>query len=506
MLRPYKKPAFTDQDRVIFDASVPYDHWTRRADARIDFLGLRESIEKFFNSDGRPAIEPILLMKLELLMFHDCLSDGHVFARARTDMAYRLFLGLSLTDQLPDPSSLRDFRSRLGVEGHKQIFHSLLSQARGYGLVKDRLRIKDATHVLANVAIPAGLQLIAQARNKLLSAAEKFAIDCVNGERARTEVIRTTTDSQGNEARLVARVEHLRDILEWVTKLTPPADAECNIPWQDLLKWIDVAQKTLNGHDDPSAPRKLRSVVDPDARRGRHGEYYDGYMVDVLVDADSELLTSINVLPADGNETADTLPLIEQEQEFHNNTIEKVSIDGAGYDGSLVRTLEEQNIKAFIPPKEPSNGGRFTNVDFQFSKDGTSATCPAGQTSQYCQRDEASHKTSFRFPILACSSCAMKDDCITATQKNGRTVTLNDFEPEYELLRQRRQTEEYAMVKKEHPKVERRLGELVNRYDGRRARYRELPRVHVQKFIEGTVHNLKRMLRLLDKETGFAIA
>lgn len=506
MLRAYEAPVFTREDQIIFDKLVPYDHWTRRADARIDFLGLRESIANLFKADGRPCIEPILLMKLELLMFHDCLSDRQVFARAQTDMSYRLFLGLSLTDHLPDPTSLRDFRSRLGVEGHKQIFHSLLSQARSHGLVKDRLRIKDATHVLADIAIPAGLQLIAQARNKLLSAAEKFAIDCVTGERARAEAIRTTTDSLGNEERLVARVEHLRDILEWVTKLSPPPDAESNTTWQDLLKWIDVAQKTLHGHENPSAPRKLRSVVDPDARRGRHGEYFDGYMVDVLIDASSELFTAINVLPADGNETADTLVLLEQETEFHNNTIEQLSIDGAGFDGSLVRTLEEKNIEAFIPPKEPSNGGRFTIADFQVSDDGTSATCPAGQTSQYCQRDAGSHKTSFRFPILACSTCAMKDDCLTKGQKNGRTVTLNDFEAEYQLLRERMQTEEYAAVKKEHPKVERRLGELVNRLNGREARYRGVPKVHVQKFIEGTVHNLKRMLRLLDKETGFAIA
>jgi IS5 family transposase len=95
--------------------------------------------------------------------------------------------------------------------------------------------------------------------------------------------------------------------------------------------------------------------------------------------------------------------------------------------------------------------------------------------------------------------------CISANQKHGRTVSLNDYEPEYALLRERRKTDEYAAVKKEHPKVERRLGELVNRLKGRRARYRGLCRVQVQKLIEGTVHNVKRMLRLLDRETGFAI-
>jgi len=505
MLNAYQVPEFSCDDRVLFDQLVPYDHWTRRAQARVDFLALRQSIEQYFSSEGRPAVEPILCLKLELIMFHDGLSDRQVFAKAKTDIAYRMFLGLGLHDHLPDVSTLRGFRSRLGVEGHQQVFHALLSQARGHGLVKDRLRIKDATHVLADIAIPAGLQLIAQARNKLLSAAERFAAECVVGERVRVEAIRTTTDSQGNEARLVARVEHLRDILEWATKLSPPEDADSNAAWQSLQKSIEIAQKALNGHDDPQAPGKLRSAVDPDARRGRHGEYYDGYFVDVLIDADSELFTAIEVLPADGNESADTLKLLDQEQVAHDNSIEQISIDGAGFDGPVIRELESRGITAFVPPKDPSNGGRFTTQDFEFSEDGSHATCPAGHESQYRQRDEGRHKTSFRFAKETCDTCPLMKQCIAAKQKHGRTVSINDYEPEYEMLRQRKQTDEYAAVKSEHPKVERRLGELVNRHGGRRARYRGLVRVQVQKLIEGIIHNVKRMLRLLDNETGFAI-
>ena len=38
-----------------------------------------------------------------------------------------------------------------------------------------------------------------------------------------------------------------------------------------------------------------------------------------------------------------------------------------------------------------------------------------------------------------------------------------------------------------------------------RARYRGLVRVQVQKLMEGTAHNLHRMLQLLEGKTGFAI-
>ena len=506
MLTPYQTPEFSYDDRVLFDQLVPDDHWTRRAAARVDFLALRQSIEPYFSREGRPAVEPILCLKLELIMFHDGLSDRQVFAKAKTDMAYRMFLGLGRNDHLPDVSTLRGFRRRLGVDGHKDGFHALVSQARAHGLVKDRLRIKDATHVLADIAIPAGLQLIAQARNKLLTAAERFAAECVLGERVRIESIRTSTDSLGNEARLVARVEHLRDILEWATTLSPPEDADSNATWQTLQKSIEIAQKALNGQDDPQAPGKLRSTVDPDARRGKHGAYDDGYFVDVLIDADSELFTAIDVLPADGNESADVLALLDQEQSAHDNPIDQISIDGAGFDGPVIRELESRGITAFVAPKEPSNGGRFTTQDFEFSEDGSDATCPAGHQSQYRQRNEGHHKTNFRFAKETCAACPLMKQCIAATdQKHGRTVSLNDYEPEYEMLRQRKLTDEYAAVKKEHPKVERRLGELVNRHGGRRARYRGLIRVRVQKLMEGTIHNVMRMIRLLDKDTCFVM-
>ncbi len=509
MLLPYCHPTICDMDRKLFDTLVPFDHWTRRADKHIDFLKLRKSLEPLFSKDtGRPAIEPILFVKIELIMFHDGLSDSQVFDRIKTDLAYRRFLGLGRDDYLPNVSTLGRFRARLGAEGHKDLFHAVLSQARAHGLVKDRLRLKDATHVLANIAIPAGLQLVAQARNKLLTAAEPFDAELVAGERIRINTIRTSTDGCGNEARLVARVEHLRDILAWVEKLPPPTDAEGNPTWQSLLSAADVARKVLGGYDNPDAPGKIRSTVDPDARRGKHGEYYDGYMVDVLIDADSELITAVNVMPANGNESADALVLLEQEKSAHGNDVEKMSIDGAGYDGPVIRELESPeggDVEVFVPSKESTNGGKFTSEEFELSEDGSHVTCPGGEQSQYKQRQETRHTTAYRFNCETCHGCPLISQCIDAKQKHGRSVRKNDYEPEYEMVRERALTDEYADVKRDHPKVERRLGELINRHGGRRARYRGTERVLVQQFLGALTANVKRMIRLLDAEIALGM-
>ncbi len=501
MLRPYVPKALSAEDVAVFDALVRRDHWVRQAAKRVDFLKIREALERFYSRDvGCPSVEPVLLLKLELLMYQDNLSDSQVMRRAETDLSYRYFLELGLKDHLPDVSTLRYFRNRLGPEGHREIFHAILAQARQYGLVKNRLRLKDASHLYANIAVPAALKLIAQARNRLLRAAEPFDSESVAGELVRVESIRTSTDSRGNEERLQARVAHLRDILLWAQSLPVPPDAESNPSWKRLIEAIEITQKVLTGQDEPNAGDKLRSVSDPDARRGFHGDYYDGYLVDVTVDADSQLFTAINVLQTVGEEASDAVALIQQEIAHHGNQIEQLSIDGAGFHGPTLRTLENDLlIDVFVPPKADSRPSQFSPEEFPLSEDGSHVTCPAGQKSRYSQRDNSRNVTVYRFTKQTCAACPLFAKCVSHEETAfGRSVRKNHYAAEYDRLRERAATPEYIAIKKEHPLVERKLGQLMNRYGCRRARYRGRFRVWCQQLMGATTANLNRILRLLD--------
>jgi hypothetical protein len=83
MLRaePYTPP--TETDREVFQLLVPADHYLRRAARVIDFDRFRRLMEPCYSSDqGRPAIEPVLLLKLEFLQYHDRLSDHGVIDAA----------------------------------------------------------------------------------------------------------------------------------------------------------------------------------------------------------------------------------------------------------------------------------------------------------------------------------------------------------------------------------------------------------------------------------------
>src|SRR4029077_16371597 len=147
------------------------------------------------------------------LEYHYNLSDRQVIAQSRCNMAFRWFLDLSLHSPLPHHTLLTYFRERLGAEKHQQLFDAIVGQARAQGLIKDRLRLKDATHVLANIAIPATIALVSQTRTRLLEALMPFVAERVAQEQRHAEQIRAATADLSGEERLLQRVAHLRVLL-----------------------------------------------------------------------------------------------------------------------------------------------------------------------------------------------------------------------------------------------------------------------------------------------------
>jgi transposase len=492
----------TDFDRQLFSALVPRDHELRGALELMPWNEFEKTLAIYYcPEEGRPAMPPVLMLKLEFLRYQFGLSDRQVMKRAETDIAFRYFLQIGCHEPLPDPSLLSRFRGRLGETGFRQVFNRVVAVAREHGLVKDRLRLKDATHVIANIAVPNALGLVAQARNKLLAAAEPFDELRVAGERINLGLLQERTASQTDEQRLVARVTHLQEILRWVEALPPPEDAASNDRWQQLVRQREVARKILADREHPGAGDRTLSAVDPDARCGKHGDWYDGYLLDVLEDPDSEIVTQIQVLPANGDEAADAAELVRQEEVCHGNRIEQLSTDGIGYNGRVLRELEDPEglaLDVYVPPRAEAASDVFGPEQFVEDAQRRIVTCPAGQTSRYRQREKKDHAMLYRFDVHTCRRCPLQPQCMKERPRTfGRGVRKNDYEAEYRRARQKAQTPQYAAVRAEHAKVERKLGELMNRHGGRRARYHGRPRVQIQELMACTAMNLKRIVRLL---------
>ena len=504
----------TELDLLIFEKLVPADHYLRQVKEVIDFKFVQAEVQECYSDTlGRTAIDPVLMFKLEYLEFHYNLSDRRVIAEAQVNVAIRYFLDLSLASPLPVPSLLSQFRGRLGVERYQALFDGIVAQGRQYGLVKDRLRLKDATHVIANIAIPSTIQLVAQVRAQLLAGLEPYAPQQVAGERAETDRVRQATIDLKDEERLLQRVAQLRRIVTWgagVQSGVTRVGEEANPHRVRLETALATAHKLLADQANPEGQDRLRSATDTTARRGKHGGYYDGYLGDISLDPDSEIMTALNLLPANGDEAADARTLIEAEQKAHGNQVEALSIDGIGFQGAVLRDLsdpQDLDLTVYVPPHSQGieQTPYFKPDDFQLSPDGTRLMCPNEAQTEHRHRNGKDTAWVFQFKPSQCATCPLLDHCLEKLPaKHGRSVSKNDYHAEYEAARQLAQTESYTQVRHQHPKVERKLAEIVRYHGGRLARYRGQMRVKIQYLLTGLAINIKRMVRLLVQRVATA--
>src|SRR5262249_44729293 len=104
---------------------------------------------------------------------------------------------------------------------------------------------------------------------------------------------------------------------------------------------------------EPQATDRLLSLTDRDARTGKPGEYYDGYLLDVSLDADSELICALDVLPANGDEGANAKFLIMSEEHAQGNDIGSLSIDRIGCRGDVLADLSDAahgpHLTVYVP-------------------------------------------------------------------------------------------------------------------------------------------------------------
>jgi Transposase DDE domain len=272
-----------------------------------------------------------------------------------------------------------------------------------------------------------------------------------------------------------------------------------------LRRALDLVDKLLADRE-PGAQDRLASAVDPEARVGMHGGFFLGYLLDMTIDADSEIITAVNVLPGNGPEAADAITLIRQEETAQGNDIEGISIDGAGYNGPVLRELTDPaglNVDVTVPPPTPAPRTTFGSERFTLKVlDGQrELTCPAGQTTRARTRTRLDTGDRYLFSATQCAACPLRGECLENPDKpharHGRAVTKNDYEAEYQKVHAKAQTSAYAQTRRTHPKIERKLNEIARHHRARRASYRGRAKVLVQAVLTALAVNVKRIVKLL---------
>jgi transposase len=139
---------------VYIENLVPQEHILRKIDKYIDFSFIRTLTKDLYCADnGRPAIDPVVLFKMLFIGYlFGIRSERQLVREIQVNIAYRWFLGFSLTDKIPSHSTISQNRITRFKETniYQEIFDNIVFQSINKKLVDGKILYTDSTHLKAN--------------------------------------------------------------------------------------------------------------------------------------------------------------------------------------------------------------------------------------------------------------------------------------------------------------------------------------------------------------------
>jgi hypothetical protein len=436
-------------------------------------------------NNGRPSAPPSLLAMARLLQHKEKISDAEVIERCRYDLRWKVALDLDplSTDAPFVKSTFQLFRTRLTL--HEQeglMFAKSLEIARDRGLLPKSLRlaldsspvrgrgaVKDTYNLLSD-AIVALLRAIARARETSPEAVAEEAGLQRHLEAPSIKGSEEVNWSDPDEVSaflggLVADSDKALALAEQAGATGAEADLLRKIIGQDVDRGEDQTPATIRRG---VAKGRSPSVSDPEMRHGckSSGAKFNGHKAHIAVDAQSGLVTAVEM---DAPGTADgemVEALIEQTRELSGCEIEVALGDCAYSSRNALGQAKQAGVE--LHTKMPGHRkGMFAPGDFEVSEDRLEARCPAGHQSGRHNRtklkDSRGSAIQHLWPEKLCGSCPLKERCTRGKRKT--LVVPEDFHD-------RRQRERYANSPEGHQElrqrvaVEHAIGRLKNRGAG----------------------------------------
>jgi transposase len=108
----------------------------------------------YHDAHGRPSIPPGVYFRMLLVGYFEGIGSQRGIAwRCGDSLSLREFLGIPLTEDTPDHSSLSRVRDRLPLEIHAAVFQFVLQAAETKGILKGKTIAVDSTTLEANAAM-----------------------------------------------------------------------------------------------------------------------------------------------------------------------------------------------------------------------------------------------------------------------------------------------------------------------------------------------------------------
>jgi len=421
---------------------VSENHLLRLIDKHINFGFVRERLKDSYSENGRPSIDPELLLRILLIGYlYGITSERKLVDELRMHVAWRWFTGLSFDQEVPHHSTFSKNRHGRFEESKlfEELFEEIVRQCVAVGLVEGKHLSVDGSFVEANAAKQSRIP-----REQLVEAAQVHYT--------------------------------LRQYLKELEEQNP---VEEPVHEQDQVSTTDPDSTYATKGGSP-------------ARLG----YYDNY----LVDNHSCVIVGVQATAARmSQETVAAQAMLTRFAAWQGRKPESVGADTTYGNGEFLHWLAEREITPYMRTRDSvhrKNSPYYGPERFTYQPESNSYLCPAGQQLNYGGRSLRNRTKVYIGTRKRCGECALKAQCTSAAV---RYLAIHMEEPARQRARELANTPEFAQAQRQRKKVEALFAELKNQIGLRRLRLRRLKFVREQFFLAAAAQNIKRLVRFLSQ-------
>ena len=484
MLEQQQTISFSDYSSL-YDLIIPKDNLLRQINDLVDFSFVYQELQdKYCHDNGRTAESPIRMFKYLLLKVIYNISDVDVVERARYDMSFKYFLGLTPEEtNLINPSSLTKFR-RLRLKDMELLdllIKKTVSIAIEVGVLKSRTVIVDATHT--------------HSRSNPISAAKSLEYYC----KTVIKVVNSVDDNMVLPE--LPKEKTYSSIMKAAKAIVATVEADAataNMP--AIKERLNMLKETI----DDAETRGVTSK-DEDARTGHKtaNSSFFGYKTHIAI-SDERIITAATVTSGEKGD-GPQLPELIEKTESAGMQIDAIVADTAYSAKSNLELAKSKNIKLAAPLNPVVNGNGQHKLNFEYNKDADLYVCPAGhmavrKSREFRPNDKAHKNDRFRyfFDIDKCKVCPLRNGCYRPGAKSKCFNVTIKTEAQKELLEYQK-TPEFAQLQRKRYKIEAKNAELKNVLGYGRALSYGLSCMEMQGALTIFAANIKRILKLMHK-------
>src|ERR1700704_1118023 len=427
---------------------VPENHLLRLIDRHVSFAFVREQLKDSYSENGRPSIDPELLLRILLIGYlYGITSERKLVEELRMHLAWRWFTGLGFDQEIPHHSTFSKNRHGRFQESKlfEQLFEQIVRQCVEVGLVQGTHLSVDGSFIEANAAKESRIP-----REQLAEAAQ----------------VRRTVR------------QYLREVEE------------------------------QNPVEEPVHEQDQVSTTDPDSTYATKGGtparlgYYDNY----LVDNHSCVIVGVQATAARmSQETVAAQDMLTRFAEWQGRAPESVAADTTYGNGEFLQWLLERKITPYMRTRDSvhrKNSPFYGPERFTYLPESNSYRCPAGERLNYVGLNVRNRAHAYIGSGKRCGACSQKTQCTSGRYKY---LAIHMHEPARQRARELANTPAFATAQRKRKKVEALFAELKNLIGLRRLRLRRMKFVREQFFLAAAAQNLKRLVRFLSQPTAPAV-